>query len=431
MRWRCSRKEPTKCSCMGLVGDVVGVCVKTNIQKQFREYIKGFTTQPVDLLLWDTDNLFVCTAGKPPKVDMKHSFWRRFPNAFWAMRIIIDAFLDAYTNFGSRDDFQIAAMEETQTRLNKRLNTFMPGMEIDLITALSAERYESEAATALKLLLLPGGIPLSLSELQENVVFFEQDQRLELSSENTHALRKQLNMAKAGCLVVGYNGSSSVQSLGVGNEKLLELYPYLSFQEHMIWSFHVPPLPCDVSGVVEDGCRLRYCRGRLMLPLLDMSQAEQACIYKGTREKCDKTVISRVLELVKHQKKGTVIVLADEEFAQEEANRLCKNHHEGIMLERTASLLEENSFSIIQHLTAIDGALLVDFNGQCYACGMILDGKADGKGNMARGARFNSALNYTRSHKNRFQDHPMVVIVASEDGMLNILGNNIFSALAP
>lgn len=431
MRWTCSRKEPTKCLCMGLVGDVVGVCVKTNIQKQFREYIKGFTTQPVELLLWDTDDLFVCTAGKQPEVNWDHSFWERFPNALWSMRIIIESFLDAYPNLSSRGDFQIAEMDQAQTWLRKRLNTFMPGVQIDLIIALSAERYESEATTALNLLLLPLGIPLDWNELKKNIVFFQKDQRLELAIENTHALRKQLNMAKGGCLVVGCDDSGPIQSLGVGNEELLERYPYLSFQEHMIWSYHVPPIAADTKRIAEDGCRLRYCRGRLMLPLLDMSLAEQACIDKATGGKCNKNVISSVLELAKHQKKGTVIVLTDEEFAQEEADRLCKNHHQGIMLEGTVSIPKGKPFSTIQHLTAIDGALLVDFNGRCYACGMILDGKAEGKGDMARGARYNSALNYTRSHSDSFPEHPMVVIVASEDGMLNILANSTKPALKP
>ena len=62
---------------------------------------------------------------------------------------------------------------------------------------------------------------------------------------------------------------------------------------------------------------------------------------------------------------------------------------------------------------------------------MILDGKAEGKGDMARGARYNSALNYTRSHSDSFPEHPMVVIVASEDGMLNILANSTKPALKP
>lgn len=421
MKWHCSPTEDPPGVPTWDQREVVEVHNVANIEKEFREYIEKLTTQPVELLLWDTDKLFAAGKGERPEVDMDHRFWARFPTAFWAMRIIIESFLDAYAKLDFYADFQIAANERVQQRLSKQLIALMPGVQSDVITALSAERYESEEAAALNLLLLPPGVPQDLGELQQNVAFFQTDQRLELVHRNVHALRKQLNMARDGCLVMGYDSSGLVRSLGVGRGALLKRYPHLAFRGHMTWSYCVPPK----HRAGDNGCRLRYCGGRLMLPLLDLSQAENARMIQATGGSCPENVIGQVLALAKGQKKGTIIVLTHERLAKYEAERLCGDHHQGILLEEPRSLLKRKCKwqRVIQQLTAIDGALLVDFKGDCLACGVILDGEAVGKGDMARGARYNSALNYARICRKFLPDHPMAIVVASEDGMLNILSN--------
>lgn len=403
------------------------MCDLANVETQFREYIEGLTTQPVDLLLWKTENLFINTDRIRPEVNMEHPFWARFPSAFWAMRIIIDSFLDVYATLGHYKEFQIAAMERAQARLNLRLCSLMRGVQIDLITALSAERYESEEANSLNLLLLPPGIPLDSAKLKQNVAFFEANKRLKFAHPNIHALRKQLNMTRDGCLVMGCDERGEIRSLGVGHKELLEWYPHLAFQGHMTWSYCVPPqhnLNKETFELFKDnGCRLRYIRGRLMLPILNLSEAEKAVIQEATRDKCPAAVLDRVLMLAKAQKKGTIIVITDTEVAKAEAERLCAKH-QGILLERCHSILDEKWVPVLQQLTSIDGAILLSYSGECYACGIILDGEAVATGDMARGARYNSALNYATIGANKwFPRYPMAVIVASEDGMLNILSN--------
>jgi hypothetical protein len=69
-------------------------------------------------------------------------------------------------------------------------------------------------------------------------------------------------------------------------------------------------------------------------------------------------------------------------------------------------------------VTSIDGAVLVDPAGTCHAVGVILDGHASGKGDSSRGARFNSAVRY---HETQSAD--CLVIIVSEDGMINLLPN--------
>ena len=160
-----------------------------------------------------------------------------------------------------------------------------------------------------------------------------------------------------------------------------------------------------------------------MLPILNLSEAEKAVIQEATRDKCPAAVLDRVLMLAKAQKKGTIIVITDTEVAKAEAERLCAKH-QGILLERCHSILDEKWVPVLQQLTSIDGAILLSYSGECYACGIILDGEAVATGDMARGARYNSALNYATIGANKwFPRYPMAVIVASEDGMLNILSN--------
>lgn len=50
-------------------------------------------------------------------------------------------------------------------------------------------------------------------------------------------------------------------------------------------------------------------------------------------------------------------------------------------------------------MISIDGAALVDFDGCCHGFGVILDGKAQVKGDMGKGARHNSAGNYILESK--------------------------------
>ena len=72
---------------------------------------------------------------------------------------------------------------------------------------------------------------------------------------------------------------------------------------------------------------------------------------------------------------------------------------------------------LVRQVTGIDGAVLVDPSGYCHAIGAILDGTATDKGDRSRGARYNSAVKYCASAG----DTPTVILLVSEDGMINLL----------
>lgn len=117
--------------------------------------------------------------------------------------------------------------------------------------------------------------------------------------------------------------------------------------------------------------------------------------------------------------------------ALREAAQAAGSHRHGAMLiisgdaAGEAERLSPQSWSIeptrltsqlLTQLTDMDGAVLVDPQGRCHAIGVILDGTAHGRGDPARGSRFNNAVRYLDSER-----PPAIVIVYSSDGVINIL----------
>jgi hypothetical protein len=104
---------------------------------------------------------------------------------------------------------------------------------------------------------------------------------------------------------------------------------------------------------------------------------------------------------------GTMLVIS--ERAADEAARL---ESQALTIEPT--WLDD---SLVAKVISIDGAVLVDPSGYCHAIGVILDGTANSAGDRSRGARYNSAVKYLASAA----DTPTVILLVSEDGMINLL----------
>ena len=106
------------------------------------------------------------------------------------------------------------------------------------------------------------------------------------------------------------------------------------------------------------------------------------------------------------QSNGTILLIS--EGAAQEAARLTRQCF------RVAPRLMTPS--VLRLVTNIDGAVLIDPAGTCYAIGVILDGLATEKGDSSRGSRYNSALRYVESSR-----YPVLAIVVSEDGWIDLL----------
>ncbi len=119
---------------------------------------------------------------------------------------------------------------------------------------------------------------------------------------------------------------------------------------------------------------------------------------------CD--VLWSLVRRAGQQKRGTMLVISA--GAAEEAERL------QAQCTRIEPIAPDDR--LLGLITAIDGAVLVDMAGRCYAIGVILDGVASSKGTPARGARFNSAVRYVE-----YTSHSCLAVVISEDGTIDLV----------
>ncbi len=145
------------------------------------------------------------------------------------------------------------------------------------------------------------------------------------------------------------------------------------------------------------------------LPRTRLSRPEFRRSLKRTFGLTDGAKIERLWDVVleaSRQKHGTLLVITTEALA--EADRL----------KLQCTLIEPVPLTplITRLVTSIDGAVLLDPEGYCYSIGVILDGRASGRGDGTRGARYNSALRYVESSA-----YPCLAVVVSEDGMVDVI----------
>ena len=168
------------------------------------------------------------------------------------------------------------------------------------------------------------------------------------------------------------------------------------------------------------GCWNVYCHGRLHAsfrhgylqykPQVDYKKHIEA--IGANRLAVDKQEkLQKIIEKVISTKHGTTIVF--HENGREQAERLSKR---GYLINDPGLNIDENNLNLLDHMVAIDGAMMFDFELTCHSIGLILDGTvtSDNAGEKARGARYNSACTYV---ENTGGDAFAVVI--SEDGMVD------------
>lgn len=155
--------------------------------------------------------------------------------------------------------------------------------------------------------------------------------------------------------------------------------------------------------------RVQYGQPSLPKPPYDEKKLEKDLprIFTGMTIK----QVERIMGLIRQAERephGTMLIISS--AAKKEAERLAA---EGTRI-ASKTLTPE----LLGSLTPIDGAVLLNPKGTCYAIGVILDGMATELGNSARGARYNSAIRYVCSSKS-----PTLAVVVSEDGGVDFFPN--------
>jgi hypothetical protein len=120
----------------------------------------------------------------------------------------------------------------------------------------------------------------------------------------------------------------------------------------------------------------------------------------------DQPRLMMLAEAAGQHQHGAMLVISSD--AREEAEWLAPQAWvvEPVMLEP----------ELLRQITSMDGGVLIDAKGYCHAIGVILDGKACGAEDPARGSRFNNAIRYIESGA-----PSAIVVVYSADGGIDIL----------
>lgn len=127
----------------------------------------------------------------------------------------------------------------------------------------------------------------------------------------------------------------------------------------------------------------------------------------------DTSSIVNVISIATKQRHGTSILIMEDAYC--ETMRLC-NANRGIKINKTCM---SNDLQIVERITSIDGAILLDLQCNCWGIGIILDGYSTICGDNSRGARYNSVYNYVANRKG--DGKICIGIIISEDGMVNIV----------
>jgi hypothetical protein len=211
---------------------------------------------------------------------------------------------------------------------------------------------------------------------------------------NTRWARKMLQMATAEtALIVDDDGSILGLARSAGAPPFC-----VEFIDHNQWDFRR-----------AEQVLLRYSFGEVRLPQEPIGEERFIDNMRRVFKGIDEPAIGRyrnVLNLLVQLRHGSSLVIASD--AAEEAQRLTQ---QGTVIMPTPITRE-----LLERATAIDGSILADPQGICYAIGVILDGQASAESTPSRGARYNSAVRYV-SHKSARR----MAFVLSEDRTLDVV----------
>jgi hypothetical protein len=261
----------------------------------------------------------------------------------------------------------------------------------DACNTISSLKYEGEEGLGKMIIAAPNHANVSLTmELEEPIHI-----------NDFRKVRKFLELADSKHLLI----SDSVFIYGLG--KLVGKYNHhdeslfiIHFTKHFHWEVvHHGKIMISVSFRMPALYNEQINKQKFTTTL--------SRIFKALKIERINKLWSITAEATK-QKHGTILVVTSS--AEMEAVRLSKQSFKI----KQMSLNKD----IIQQITSIDGAVLMDTNCNCFAIGVILDGIASTLGDSSRGARYNSALRYFEFMEEKAG---IVLIVISEDGMINLI----------
>ncbi|HFU4565413.1 TPA: DNA integrity scanning protein DisA nucleotide-binding domain protein [Bacillus cereus] len=265
----------------------------------------------------------------------------------------------------------------------------------EIINSISLLKYEGAENSGQLLFCSKKNI-----KLKKKFIF---NKAIDLSIFKVNAIRKLLEISGGNLYLLcdGYEifGIGEVSKNDVMGDKNF----CIKFKSHGKWNLEQP-----IGRRIMD---VSY--GTPRLPKSPITQDKYNSKFKEIFKECSSDATWRVVEAARKQEHGTMVVITD--HAKEETKRLSNQAF-------SFQHIKQFPVEFAKNFTSIDGAILLSPKGKCHAIGVILDGEASTEvGDIARGARYNSALRYlNRCEK---ENHNCLIVIVSEDGMINLFTN--------
>lgn len=222
---------------------------------------------------------------------------------------------------------------------------------------------------------------------------------------NYKGVRKLLELSQGEySLLVSDGYGSGIDGLGIitgkYNEKSESLFE-IKFVKQYVWEIrHSDQILIRVAYgkpvTISSGYNLELVRKNIEKEFTEITTQQTDNLLELVEEACK-------------QPHGTLVIISNEAEA------------EAIRLAQQSTLIEPllMNTEILKLVSSIDGAILLNPKGVCYAIGVILDGLAyEGIGDSSRGSRYNSALRYVNTRKEKKEN--CLAIIVSEDGPVNV-----------
>lgn len=211
-----------------------------------------------------------------------------------------------------------------------------------------------------------------------------------VSLHDSRIMRKLLELSDGSTAVI----TDGLQAYGLGAWNPGPDVAEISVRGHADWELSV-----------DESLLVRVTNGHPKLPRPLLPPSKFADIAQRTLDSVDLKRIRPIIEAAQNSGHGMMLVVSDR--PEEETNRLG-----GQAVPINPGRLEPAE---IARLGRVDGAVLLDTDGRCYAFGVILDGIAYGRGDPARGSRYNSAVRYQKMVEDA------VLVIISEDGTVDLV----------
>lgn len=288
--------------------------------------------------------------------------------------------------------------------------------EPSLITALSAEQYEGSKCET-KIVFTQTEI--GKTKIKKTVQFTQSEKHV-LSEENLRIVRKLMEIGKGtGIALCAEKENEQWKITGLTHK--IGNHDYVEFKGYLSWTFYHEEK--EIFG---------YYKGRYYLNTGDENEKYKAEIPdNGVMN--EKKLHLLVEKMVQQKHGASAIIFAGsegdsgEQHIQSEIERLSEAN-KAIPIKAFDYIGEGRTNTRgLYHigLTNIDGAIFLDEEGMCHGIGVIVDGKTVVKGDVGRGARYNSVKNYLAGLWGNDLDQPQIKaigVVVSEDGMVDVIG---------